>query len=139
MHQYRFLEHTADIRIRLEGDRFHELLTAGVLAIGEILKPGYCGDQKPSCPLVRTVKLVSADRTALLIDFLSDVLTQSHMDQAIFCAVTIIHLSETEIDAVILGNPVISFDDDIKAVTYHEADVRMDDRGTWTSMVIVDI
>ena len=139
MYRYRFLEHTADIRILLEGDVYYKLFTAGTQAIAEILRPGFCMDQDPPYTLESTLKLESVDRTALLIDFLSDVLTQNHMDQAIYCDVSIKQLSGSGIDAVIRGNPVDSFEDDIKAVTYHEAEVIQDGKGNWSCMVIVDI
>ena len=139
MHRYSFLEHTADIRILLEGEAFSDLFAAGTLAIAEILKPGCCTDQKPPFPIEKILRLESGDRTALLIDFLSDVLTQCHVDRAIYCAVSVKHLSETEIEAVIAGTQVKAFEDDIKAVTYHEAEVRQDAEGNWSCMVIVDI
>jgi SHS2 domain-containing protein len=136
---YTFLEHTADIRILLEGDSFQGLFLAGIQAIAEILKPGFCPAQNPPYAFERTMQLESTDRTALLIDFLSDVLTQCHMDQAIYCTATANRLSETGIEAVIHGMPVADFDDDIKAVTYHEAEVRHKNEGKWSCMVIVDI
>ncbi len=139
MYAFRFKEHTADIRILLEGDAFSDLFTAGTLAIAEILKPGFCRDQKHPPTLEKTMQLESVDRTALLIDFLSDVLTQCHMDRAVYCAVSVKHLSETEMEAVITGTLVVAFEDDIKAVTYHEAEVRQHAEGKWSCMVIVDI
>lgn len=135
---YHFLEHTADIRIRLDANTIGGLFQAGVLSLAEILKPGFCTKQK-EFPVRAELKVESLDSTALLVDFLSDILTLCHTNQVIYCKVEVQHLSETDILAKLFGSPVDRFEDDIKAVTYHEAEVRKNKSGGWSSMIIVDI
>ncbi len=79
------------------------------------------------------------DRTTLLIDFLSELLTLAYTEKAIFCYVHIEKMSETQINAIVSGALVDGFEEDVKAVTYHEANVQKNETGNWETIVIVDI
>jgi SHS2 domain-containing protein len=92
-----------------------------------------------SYPLRHALQLQSVDTTVLLVDFLSEVLTLSHEEKAVFCALEVQQLNETAIAAQIAGRPADGFAEDIKAVTYHEAEVRQNDAGKWETMLIFDI
>ncbi len=138
MYTIEHLSHTADVRLRLRGDSPEALFTAGFAALNDIIKPGACTGAG-SCPIIRAVAVRSVDTTALLVDFLSDVLTLIHEEKAVFCKLQIQTLTPTAIEAQIEGIPAGGFHEDVKAVTYHEAEVRRRGEGQWETMLIFDI
>jgi SHS2 domain-containing protein len=87
----------------------------------------------------RGIELQSSDKTALLVDFLNEVLSLAQTNKEIYPEVVLKKLSETEVEAELKGMPVESFDEDIKAVTYHEAEVKQNKRGEWETMLVFDI
>jgi len=72
------------------------------------------------------------------VDFLSAVLTQSDIEHAVFSEVKIKRMTDTEIEAEIFGAKVDKFDEDIKAVTYHSAEVKQKNE-KWEAMVLFDV
>ncbi|MGB5205175.1 archease [Eudoraea sp.] len=134
----RFLPHTADIRMKIEGSSLEELFTAGVLGMGNILKDGFCDKNGPFV-LKLKIELTAHDETCLLIDFLSEVLSSSYAEKAIFCEIKILELTTRKIRAEIHGRQAHGFDEEIKAVTYHEADVQKNNNRDWETLIIFDI
>lgn len=84
------------------------------------------------------IAVQSPDRTSLLVDFLSEVLTQSHLSREMYDDVEFEELSETYCVANIRGYSPAMFDQDVKAVTYHEARVR-NENGMWVTTLVFDI
>ncbi|MCB0570080.1 MAG: archease [Phaeodactylibacter sp.] len=134
-----YLSHIADTRLRLRADTLEGLFTAGFTALNGLIKPEACGDGSSPLPISKAVSVQSADTTALLVDFLSDVLTAVHEEKAVFCVLRLLSLSATRLEALIEGKPAGGFEEDIKAVTYHEADVRLNAEGLWETLLIFDI
>ena len=75
----------------------------------------------------------------MLIDFLSDVLSISYIENAIYCTVKILKFSDYTIKAEISGMNVEIFDEEIKAVTYHEASIKKNNNNLWETYIIFDI
>lgn len=133
-----YLSHTADVRIRLRADSASELFETALEGMNQIIKENGC--QAPrSFPLIRGINLKSENLTTLLIEFLGEVLTQSHLNKALFCKLQIDYLSEREISASIHGYTVEEIDEDIKAVTYHEANVRRNATNQYETILVFDI
>jgi SHS2 domain-containing protein len=125
--------------MRIEGSSFKDLIRAGVRGMGNILKDRFC-DQDGRLEPRTLIEISASDRTCLLVDFLSEVLSASCAEKAIFCEVQFIELSEKKIRAEVLGRHLAQgFDEEIKAVTYHEAEVQKKKNGDWESLIIFDI
>ncbi len=139
MYRIEHFAHTADIRVRIEGDSLPELFLAGLFAMNEILQPDACAQTLPNPPVQHQIWLHSPDPTALLIDFLSEALTACLSEKCIFCEWIVSTIDDTSLHATLLGRPVAGFDDDIKAVTYHEAEVIRNASGNWETFVVFDI
>ena len=145
MKKYSFLEHTADIRLKLEASTLEELFESALEGMASLMfktsTPSMVSDLQSRS--YRTIKesltLSAADPTALLVDFLSEVLTVSHIDKAVFDKVTLKKLTDQELEATIHGIAVDAFEEDIKAVTYHEAYVKKNNAETYEGLIIFDI
>lgn len=117
-----------------------ELFEFALKGMNTILKKDYCNDYVISFKSKKQIEIHSQDYTSLLIDFLSDVLTNTYVSNVIYCEINIIELSENHIVAHILGSTSEEFDEEIKAVTYHEALVIKDSRDQlWKTSIIFDI
>lgn len=80
----------------------------------------------------------SPDTTALLVDFLNDVLHRAHVARELFTDLTFTRFGETSLTAELTGIAPASFEEDVKAVTYHEAEVRKEGEG-WGTMLVFDL
>lgn len=139
---FQILEHTADFRMKVEGKTLQELFTSAFEGMVETMK----APQKPSPTETSTQKtfehrleLKAPDVTALLIDFLNEILTLAHVNKEIYSAIGWKTLTETSLQATIQGAKVDSFDKDIKAATFHQADVKQNSKGMWETLLVFDI
>jgi SHS2 domain-containing protein len=131
---YSFLEHTADIRMDVQDGTFPGLFTQAMLGMFAFLRP-----LKGAKEARRRVEVRSADRTALLIDFLNEVLSLAQTHKESYDSIEFDKIVEHELGGWLRGNSVKSFGEDIKAVTYHEAVVEHRSKDGWHARVIFDI
>jgi SHS2 domain-containing protein len=129
------LQHTADIRIRVVAPTREELFREAVDALMEAMKP------VAAARIARVARddiaVESPDLTSLLVDFLGEVLLRCHTRRHSWSVVRI-SLTDQSADAELKGTPVEHFEEDVKAVTYHEADVRQTGDG-WTTTLVLDV
>lgn len=133
---YKILEHTADVRIFVQGDSLERLFSDAVYGMMEILKPKI-DNQKQE--IQRVIALEALDTTALLIDFLNEVLLSAHIHKEMYNEVIFKTLSPHSLEATLHGFTVCSFGEDVKAATHHEAEVRETKDGIWETMIVLDI
>lgn len=144
---YRFLEHTADLRMAAEGKDLQDLFSEALRGMMHILKPAG-GEGKEANPALerltikggvkRTLKIEAGDRTSLLIDFLNETLLLAQTHKEIYAGVKFKEFGEHRLEAELTGHKIDSFAEDIKAVTYHEAEVK-NENGIWKTNIIFDI
>lgn len=133
--KYEILEHPADLKIKAFGDSKEELFLNMMLAMAENMKPVA---KKPEEKTKREIKIKSPDFSALMVDFLSEVLYLSLANMEIYSEAKIIKLDDTELEAEISGQKAERFNEDIKAVTYYGLEVKEAD-GRWESTIVFDI
>lgn len=133
---YELIEHSADIRILVKAENLELLFQDSLMALAKIM----CSkDFNFECyELSEFIEIESIDSTALLIDFLSEALSLMHREKAIFSVDEIIDFTEINLKAKLKGFKINSFDEDVKGVTYHEADVRIIDN-LFQTFIILDI
>lgn len=133
-----WIDHTADVVLSARGHSLESLYTESLRALTTLLKPGACvGNQRIDC--CHDVELRAPDRVALLVEFLSECLTLTYLQHTLWCHAHFHFLSRTHLQARLFGQWTASFENDIKAVTYHEAEVRMASDGAWEAHLICDI
>lgn len=134
----KYLPHTADIRMFIEGETLQKLFKAGVKGMANIIKENIC-DHTHKFNSKTRIKTCSLDYANLLIDFLSDVLTHTYTNKTIYCKINVLSLEKHKIVADIFGIETHDFDEEIKAVTYHEAEVKKNKNNLWETYIIFDI
>lgn len=135
---FTILPHTADIRLKVQGKTHKELFQNALLGMNEIIRKGYC-KQYRKYPIKKNISIKSFDTTSLLIDFLSEILTETQINQALFCLVKFNKLDKYNLQAQIFGDKVDGFDQDIKAVTFTEANIIVNMNGFLETVVVFDI
>jgi len=133
-----YLPHTADIRMKIESSTVEQLFIAGMIGMGNILKKGFCDKDNPiDCK--SKIEIHAMDQTCLFIDFLSNILSHSYADKSIYCKVEFSLFTSNKIKADIFGTHTSKLDEEIKAVTYHEAQVHKNRNHQWETLVVFDI
>lgn len=133
---FKILSHTADLRLELSGKTLEELFISGAEALARILKPNYEAGIV-NYELSEKIKIKSLNINTLLVDFLNEILAKSYINKAIY-KVKLLKLKDGIAEAELIGQKVGGFNEDIKAVTYHEADIKKE-KGILKTKLILDI
>ena len=136
MRTHQILSHTADVRLKAEGSTMEELFCAALEGMAEIQN----AQRKTEGEAIKKeIYITSPDQTALLIDFLSEALAQSQIERTVFDTVAFAKFTSGELEAEISGERVEGFDEDIKAVTYHGAEIVKNTAGNYEATILFDI
>ncbi len=133
---YYFLEHTADVRMRVKGRNLKELFQNALEGMFAFLNPQISQDTKM---VERKINLKAPDKTVLLIDFLNEILYLANTNKEYYYKINFEKLTKKNIKATILGKKILNFSDDIKAVTYHEAEIKKLKNKVLETIIIFDI
>lgn len=132
---FQFLEHTGDIRVSVSAPDLHGVYNDSVLALMTALDATLSDDEKR---VEQSLTVESADMTCLLVDFLNEVLWTAVTEKESYDEVEIVSISETSLSAIVRGRTVERFGDEVKAVTYHEAELRREE-DRWHTNLVLDV
>jgi SHS2 domain-containing protein len=131
---FELVPHIADVRLRVSAATLEDLFRDAMRGMYAVMH-AHPGETR----VERTIAVHdSADTTSLLVDFLNEVLHRAHVGAELFTGATFTRFDATSLEAALTGVTPASFDEDVKAVTYHEAEVRREEGG-WTTMLVFDI
>jgi SHS2 domain-containing protein len=137
MKSIRVLSHTADIRLLIKSNSRHELFRAGILGLSKIISQPV---KQKKYELAHTFRVESVDLTTLFIDMLNEILSQSHIDKGVYDDIKKLEiLNDRTLEVELEGYRVTNFSKDVKAVTYHEAEIKQSAAGILQTIVILDI
>jgi len=134
MKKFEILEHRADLKIRAFGKTKAELFLNMLLGMSESQK----AEVLPT-KVKKAIKIKSLDLSALLVDFLSEVLYLTQVNREIYNDVKFTKFTDTKIEGELIGQKIERFGEDIKAATYHDLDVHQKEDGTLEATVLFDI
>lgn len=134
---FQFIDHTADVGIRVEAPTLEDLFETAGLAFTELVTNAESLD----CSVERRFKLEEDDIETLLVSWLQELLYLLDTEELVFARFQVA-LHGFSLEATAWGEV---FDPDrhmikteIKAVTYHLLEVAKRDQG-WQAQVIFDI
>ncbi len=138
--KYKILPHTADLRLKVYGKNEEDLFINALQGLAVILKKDIKKllTKKPNLGY-KKIRVEGKDLTEVLVNFLSDVLTNSYIDKKIYPWAKILKLTPQFCEAQIFGWPIDGFDRDIKAVTHHQAKIEKDKKKNLKVLLILDI
>jgi protein archease len=138
MKPYHTFDHTADLGLAINGASEEKLFANAAFAILDIITDLNRVEARDA----RRIAVEGDNREDLLINFLREVLYLYNGERWLLKEIRIIRLSEKGLEAEALGE---TFDEqkheirkEIKAVTYHQAEVRQTP-ANWTARVIFDV
>ena len=134
----KILGHTADLRMKLKAETLPGLFEMALEGLNQLLT-GSPIEQNTKRELTEGIDLKAPDTTVLLIDFLSEVLTLSQVNKAIYFDLETEKMTDCSLIGNLYGYRIDGFEEDVKAVTYHEADVKVNEEGDWETVIIFDI
>jgi SHS2 domain-containing protein len=135
--KYRFIDHTADIRMEVFGRDLRELFVHAALGFTEAVS----GQAEPTGSVVFSLNIEADGVEELLIDWLRELLFRKETQGFIFREAHIHELTERLITAEVIGgvaDPDIYPEMEIKAVTYHGLKVEKTDSG-YRAAIVFDI
>ncbi len=133
---YELIHHTADVRVLVTASSVEELFADAVRGMYAVMRGAINENARA---VARTIVVDdSADTTALLVDFLNEVLQRAHVARERFDEIVFTRFEPASLTAELRGVAPAAFEEDVKAVTYHEADVRRAGDG-WTTMLVFDL
>jgi SHS2 domain-containing protein len=132
---FELIHHTADVRVRVTASSLEALFRDAVRGMYAVMR----GEARSAQRIEREIRVDdSAGTTALLVDFLNEVLSRAQIGRELFEEVEFSRFEETSLTATLTGTADAEFEEDVKAVTYHEAEVR-NVNGEWTTMLVFDL
>ncbi len=138
--KYEFLHHIADAKFRAYGSTLEEAFENAALAMFNIM----INTENIKPHIKREVEISSQDTEALLVDWLSELLYLFEVDAIVFGRFKVKIIKEDEgflLKACALGESIDtskhSFDAQVKAVTFHELEIKQDDG--FCVQVVVDV
>lgn len=138
MRHHRLLPHTADTKLQITADSQEELFKGALEGLSEIMKRGVTKRSSDSS-IVTQVDISSNDTTTLLIDFLNNLLTKDFIEKVIYFDIIEFDQNSARAIARVRGIATDSFDEDIKAVTYHGAQIQQDKDGNYKVELVLDV
>lgn len=132
--QYEFLPHTADLKIKSQGKTYEELFANSMRGMIEWQKPKILKEK-----VTREITVSSSDCVALLVDFLSETLYLSKTNLETYAEVEFLEFFKTSLKAILRGRKVSKWDDEIKAVTFHELEIKKNNKGLYEATITYDI
>lgn len=124
------------IRIHVEAETPEKLFADAVRGLMDLMHP----EADPGVAVEERELVVHApDQSSLIIDVLKQILTDSSTRKEAVQDITVRHLSGDCIEADVRTVPAISFGEELKGVSYREADVHKRPDGMWETSLIFDV
>lgn len=132
--KFTFLNHMADIKIRLQGKSLSELFESVTSAFAEYVG----GDQSIKTTKKKTITLTANDNESLMYAYIDELLYL--LDAEDFVAVkATVKIKDTILTAVLQGDATKNYHlNHIKAATYAEMKIEKN-ASKWTAEVVLDV
>jgi len=125
------VEHTADRALRICGRDLAELFTNAALGMNSLMRSAAGG--RPS--VAKEIELEAIDAESLLVAWLSELAFWAETESLLFTRFEFLRISPTRLSAVVRGDRVGAFEKHVKAVTFHNLDIRSEAGGLTTTVV----
>ncbi len=136
--KYEYIDHTADVGIKIYGDNLAELFANAALGLFDII----ADLEKVSPNMERVIDVEASDQEALLVRWLSELNYLFLTGEVIYKEFTIKDLSQTKMMALVKGEKIDynrhEIYTEVKAVTYHHLYIKEVSHG-WEAQVIFDL
>lgn len=131
---YRWLEHTSEVELLVEGRTPEAVFAEAAVALGELLSGAR---EAESVNHEVEVEVEAADLPALLASWLEELVYFAESDGFVTRRIVSLDLAGTKLSALVSGERSVP-QSLIKAVTYHRLEMAPADGG-WRARVVLDV
>ncbi len=138
MKNYKLIEHTADVGIRVRGKGLNELFQNAAAAMFEIIAEAK--GVKHSAKKTVAIEQEAGDLEELLVNWLNELLSLSATKELIFSDFQIKKINQRHLQAAASGSSPQDYiiNTEVKAATYHQLKLSETKSG-WQAEVIFDV
>lgn len=133
----KIITNTIDAKLSVESYTLENLFRISLKGMNELLKKGSYKNMDGNM-ITSEIEVASYDSTSLLINFLSEILNLSHTTHVIFSSAEFLTLSDHYLLARLTGTKVNEFDNNLKTVSFHEAQIIRNNSGNYQTNIIFD-
>lgn len=131
--RHRLVEHTGELELRLEAPDFGSLLEEAARALADVMAEDAAG--APTAPPER-VELTAADREALLVDWINELVYRADVHKRVYAEVRVEHAEPGRLQATLRGREPSSPKTAVKAATWHRLRVADTPSGVEATVVL---
>jgi len=134
MQHFQEIEHTADWAFRAHGRDLAQLFANAARGMFELQAGAGSGETS----VARGVAVSGVDRETLLVNWLNELLYLQETQHETYSRFEVLQISDTHLQARVHGRPSPTEGKPIKAVTFHDLEVRRSEDG-WEAAIVVDV
>jgi len=134
MKGFETLEHPADLKIRAFGKNKKELFLNTMVGM-------YTGARYESegREIKREIQISSLDSSALLVDFLSELLYLTETNKEVYHRIQFQKFNNQDLQGTLIGKKLQKIGVLIKGATYHQLQIHQREDGIWEATILFDI
>ena len=126
------VEHTADKALRIVGINLKELMISAAQGMTQLM----VGDaSKISNKIKKSIEMQAVDAESLLVELLSELAYLAETEMLVFKKFEVTDITATRLQATVWGATVPKLEKHIKAVTYHNLEIRQTPKGLEATVV----
>jgi SHS2 domain-containing protein len=129
---FRWVDHTSELELEIEAPSEEAVFSEALVALAEL-----AGDSRGP-PVTRKVEVAADDRALLLVEWLSELVYLSELEELVPERIASLELTEGRLRATVQGHrgrPRHL----VKAVTLHRLELTGDDDTGWRARVVLDV
>ncbi len=152
MEKFEILEHVTDLKIKFFGKDKKELFLNAMIGMYEGARY-----QSQDGKIEREIKVSSQDLASLLVDFLSELLYLTEINQEVYQQIQFkkfndpstnsrskergspLAAGQAKLEGILIGKKLQRMGILIKGVTYHNLEIQQKKEGVWEATVLFDI
>jgi SHS2 domain-containing protein len=137
---FKFLPHTADVKIQAEGKSLEEAFKQSALAVKEVMSSKI----KIKAKIRKEIKVEGEDKESLLYEFLEEFLYLFDAESFIMNKVTKIKITKSKNKLILTAQAIgdnsssYKFTNDVKAITYNEMSIK-ENKGKVAIVFVIDV
>lgn len=122
--EFEIIPENGIVKMRVWGKTLEELFGNSVKGVASYLRESSGESAHAGASQKHTIRIKAVDIHSLLVDCLSEIIAQSDIYTCVFPDIAFSQFGENFLDGEISGTPVEHFDNEIKAVSYQEVDIK---------------
>lgn len=126
--------------MRVWGNSIKDLFLNALSGVAVFVKPEILENEKKEKPIRQKIEVKAVDLNSLLVEFLSESLTQSDIHGALFHTASFKDFGDNFLKGTLSGFKTGEFANDIKAISDSEVDIKKNlETGMYETILVFDV